>query len=290
MSLKGLGVALATPVTKSFKVDSPALERLVNHVINGGADYLVVLGTTGESPVFSWEEKLQILEKVIDLSNMRVPTVFGHGGNNTYELIRKSRDLQDLPIAALLSVSPYYNKPSQNGIIRHYELLAESSEYPIILYNVPARTGSNVEAETTLALSAHENIIGMKEASGDIEQVQKILREKRDEFLLLSGDDAATFDMIKAGADGVISVVGNIFPKPFKKMLKTIATDVLAAEKLDKDLQHVYQLLSKEGNPVSLKTGLECLGICERTVVPPLFDGSEALASSWQLAIEQIEQ
>lgn len=281
--LGGLGVALATPLNDDYSVDFSALEALVNHVIAGGVDYLVVLGTTGESPVFSWNEKLRILDFVLAKNSGRKPVVFGLGGNNTFDLIEKSRELEDYSLDAILSASPYYNKPSQQGIIRHYELLANASAHPVVLYNVPARTASNMEAETTLTLANHNNIIAMKEASGNMKQCKIIANNRPDDFTLLSGDDSQTLDLIELGADGVISVVANLFPSQFGEMTsKALRGEFDEAKKLDGDLQPAYDLSMKEGNPSSIKAGLEAKGIGTRIVKPPLFEASDELVEEWK--------
>lgn len=283
MDLSGVGVALVTPLNDDFSIDFPSLEKVVNHVIDGGVDYLVVLGTTGESPVFSWSEKLEILEFIIQVNENRVPIVFGLGGNNTFDLIEKSKDLAEYNLAAILSASPYYNKPSQEGIINHYQMLADAFPHPIILYNVPARTASNMEAATTLKLAEHPNIIGMKEASGDMKQCQSIQDNRPTGFALLSGDDAMTYELLKMGADGVISVIGNLLPKPFSQLVHSeLNGDSTNAKKLDNKLQTAYNLSMQEGNPSSIKSGLEAAGLSKRTVKPPLFDGSDHLIESWE--------
>lgn len=281
--LGGLGVALATPLNDDYSVDFSALEALVNHVIDGGVDYLVVLGTTGESPVFTWNEKLRILDFVLAKNSGRKPVVFGLGGNNTFDLVEKSRELEDYSLDAILSASPYYNKPSQQGIIRHYELLANASPHPVILYNVPARTASNMEAETTLTLAKHTNIIAMKEASGNMEQSKIIANNRPDDFILLSGDDSQTLDLIELGADGVISVVANLLPSQFGEMTsKALRAEFDEAKKLNRDLQPAYDLSMKEGNPSSIKAGLEAKGIGTRIVKPPLFEASDELVEEWK--------
>lgn len=281
--LGGVGVALTTPLNDDYSIDFPSLEELVDHVIEGGVDYLVVQGTTGETPVFTWKEKLQILDFVLAKNNGRKAIVFGLGGNNTFDLVEKSRDLKDFGIDAILSVSPYYNKPSQKGIIRHYDMIANASPHPVILYNVPARTSSNMRAETTLNLAGHPNIIGMKEASGDMEQCRQIANQRPEDFTLLSGDDTHTLDLIKSGADGVISVVANLVPDKFCTMTRAaLDGDMKNAEKLNEELNIIYQLSVKEGNPPSIKAGLEAIGIGSRRVKPPLYDASDELIEEWK--------
>ena len=280
--LGGVGVALATPQNRDYSIDFEGLERLINHVVAGGADYLVVMGTTAEAPVFSWKEKLQVLEFVMQQTSEKLPIVFGHGGNHTFNLIERTKDLKDYPIAALLSASPYYSKPSQEGILRHYEMLGDAFPHPIILYNVPSRTASNMEAETTLKLARHENIIGIKEASVDMRQCKKVLANKPQDFLFLSGNDHTTFELIQSGAEGVISVVANLVPKQFRQMVKSgLDGEFGNAEQLNSALLTAYDLSSAEGNPSSIKAGLESAGICAKTVKPPLFDASTELVAQW---------
>ena len=281
--LKGTGVALATPMNTNYTVDYPSLGKLLDHIVAGNADYIVVQGTTGESPVFSWKEKLEILEFVLDHLKNSKPVVFGLGGNNTYELIEKSKDLKAFKLAGILSASPYYNKPSQKGIIRHYTLLADAFPHPVILYNVPSRTASNMEAATTLELAKHPNIIAMKEASGDLDQCKEIADNRPDGFMLLSGDDGLAYDIIKMGGEGVISVIGNLMPEEYTTMVNTALNgDYTTASKLNDQLKVVYDMLGEEGNPSSLKAGLEALGICNRTVKPPLYDASDRLVEKWK--------
>ncbi|MEQ6168573.1 4-hydroxy-tetrahydrodipicolinate synthase [Ekhidna sp. MALMAid0563] len=281
--LKGTGVALATPMNPDYTVDYPSLGKLLDHIVGGNTNYIVVQGTTGESPVFSWEEKLQILQFVLDHLKGNKPVVFGLGGNNTFDLIEKSKDLKDYDLAGILSASPYYNKPSQEGIIRHYQLLADTFPHPIILYNVPSRTASNIEAATTLELAKHPNIIAMKEASGDLRQCQKIADKRPDGFMLLSGDDGLAYDIIKMGGEGVISVIGNLMPAEYTAMVNLALEGKFdVANEQNEKLGVVYEMLAEEGNPSSLKAGLEAIGICNRTVKPPLFDASEALVEKWK--------
>lgn len=281
--LRGTGVALATPLNDDYTVDYPSLGKLIEHIIDGNCDYLVVQGTTGESPVFSWSEKLQILEYALDTVKNRIPVVFGLGGNHTLDLIDKANDLKGYNLAAILSVSPYYSRPSQEGILRHYQMLADAFPFPIILYNVPSRTASNVEAQTTLKLSMHPNIIAMKEASGDIDQCKQITEAKSDDFFLLSGDDAMAHEIIKLGGEGVISVIGNLMPKAFTEMVNaTLNGQLDQASEMNKRLTEAYKMLSEEGNPSSLKAGLEVIQIGQRTVKPPLFDASNQLIDKWK--------
>ena len=266
-----------------MSIDFDGLKKLTEHAISGGVDYLVVLGTTGESPVFSWKEKLDILDCISEANNGRKPLVFGHGGNNTLDLIKKVKDLSSFELSGFLSVSPYYSRPSQAGIVRHFQMLADAFHKPVILYNIPARTGSNMEPETVAALSAHDNIIGVKEASGDFEQQKKVLEMTGGTFPVLSGDDAHTLNLLEAGAHGVISVIANIQPEEFTTMVNAALNgDLDTASQINNELGKCYELLSQEGNPSSLKSGLSVLGICNDTVRPPLMEGSALLKEAWE--------
>lgn len=276
--LKGTGVALATPMNKDYTVDWSSLHTLIDHTINGGVEYLVIMGTTGESPVFTWKEMLEILDFSLEKVDHRVPVVFGVGGNDTEVVVNKSKDVKSFNLEAVLSVCPYYNNPSQNGIIRHFNMIADASEFPVILYNVPGRTVTNMEAETTLTLSRHSNIVAIKEASGDLGQAEMIIQNTPDDFLVLSGNDENSMVMIELGADGVISVIANLLPKNFSEMIrKALHQDYHEATELNNHLKPFYDLLSREGNPVSLKAGLEAMGLCARTVKPPLYDATQEL-------------
>ncbi|HTJ12915.1 MAG TPA: 4-hydroxy-tetrahydrodipicolinate synthase [Dinghuibacter sp.] len=256
--LRGTGVALVTPFTTDFQVDYTALEALIEYVINGGVEYLVSLGTTGEPPVLSSEEKRQVLTFTLDKAAGRVPVVAGVGGNNTASVIR---DLETLPLdrtAAVLSNSPYYSKPSQEGIFQHYKAIAAASPKPVILYNVPGRTGSNMSAATTVRL-AHEvpGIAGMKEASGNIVQCLHILRDVPEDFLVVSGDDHLALPLIACGMDGVISVAANAWPGIFSDMVRlSLADDFGAAAPLLEQLVEGIDLLFAENNPAGVKAFL----------------------------------
>lgn len=274
---KGTGVALVTPFKSDFSIDFDALKRLVELQINNGIDFLVVQGTTGESPALSPEEKAQVLDTVITVNNGRLPVVYGIGGNHTQEVVKA---LQQVPagVDGILSVSPYYNKPTQEGIYQHYKTLAESTNLPIILYNVPGRTGSNVAAETTLRLAEIDNIVAMKEASGNMGQIMEIIRLKPANFDVLSGDDALTLPMIAAGATGVISVVGQAYPEQFTAMVDAaLENDYETARKHHYDLLHVTDLFFAEGNPGGVKVALKERGILDYFMRLPLVLVSEKL-------------
>ncbi|MGV3610652.1 MAG: 4-hydroxy-tetrahydrodipicolinate synthase [Fluviicola sp.] len=274
---KGAGVALVTPFNADMSIDFPALRRLVQEQISGGTNYLVVQGTTGESPTLNSEEKKQVLETVLEVNNGKLPIVYGAGGNNTMTV---AEAIKNIPkgVDGILSVAPYYNKPTQAGYVAHYKVLADATDLPIILYNVPGRTGSNVLAETTLELAEIKNIVAMKEASGNMEQIMEIIRCKPENFLVLSGDDAITLPLIAAGADGVISVVANSFPKQFSQMVTSALNgDFETARKLHYDLLPVTKLMFAEGNPGGVKIALEELGWMKPHMRLPLMQVSDGL-------------
>jgi len=274
---KGSGVALVTPFKSDNSIDFDALKKLVKLQIDGGTDFLVVQGTTGESPTLSQEEKMQVLQTVIDVNQGVLKIVYGVGGNNT---IAVGDTLKKVPegVDGILSVSPYYNKPIQKGIIEHYKYLASNTDLPIILYNVPGRTGSNVLPETTLALAEIPNIVAMKEASGSMEQIMEIIRLRKPEFGVLSGDDAITMPLISAGADGVISVVANAFPEKFSKMVHaSLKGDLETARKEHYDLFPITKMFFEEGNPGGVKVSLAVRGIMEEYMRLPLVPVSDGL-------------
>lgn len=272
----GAGVALVTPFSADMSIDYAALRRLVREQIDGGTDFLVVQGTTGESPTLSAAEKKQVLETVMEENNGRLPVVYGVGGNNTMAVCDA---LKQVPagVDGILSVAPYYNKPIQRGFVAHFKALAEATDLPIILYNVPGRTGSNMTAETTLELAEVKNLVAMKEASGNMEQIMEIIRCKPAGFNLLSGDDAITLPLIAAGAEGVISVVANSFPKRFANMVHSALNgDFVTARKEHYDLLPVTKLFFAEGNPGGVKVALETLGWMESHMRLPLVPVSDA--------------
>lgn len=273
----GSGVALVTPFNENGTVDFEALKKLVILQINGGTDFLVVQGTTGESPTLSMDEKQRILEFILDVNQGRMRVVYGIGGNNTSEVGETLKKLND-KIDGILSVSPYYNKPTQNGIKAHYSYLAECTELPIILYNVPGRTGSNITAETTLELSQIPNIVAVKEASGNMEQIMEIIRCRPEGFGVLSGDDALTLPLISAGADGVISVVANAFPEKFSRMVhSSLKGQLESARKEHYDLLPITKMFFEEGNPGGVKVALAKRGLMREVMRLPLFPVSNDL-------------
>ena len=272
MNLKGLGVAIITPFKEDFSVDFRALTKLINHVIDGGVDYIVSLGTTGESVVLNDQEKTSVVEHTINTVEKRVPICLGIGGNDTMAIVDKIKKTNFSNISAILSVSPYYNKPSQEGIFLHYKLISESSSVPIILYNVPGRTSSNIEASTTLKLaSKFSNIIGIKEASGDLSQISQIIKNKPKNFNVVSGDDDLTNQIIKNGGDGVISVVGQCLPELFSKMVhEALNKNFSISDKISFELSNFIESLFKNGNPSGIKSALNHLNICENILRLPL--------------------
>ncbi len=275
----GTGVAIVTPFTAKGEVDFPALTKLVEHIIKGRVEYIVVLGTTGETATLSKEEKRQVIAHIIKTTKKRVPLVLGVGGNNTAELVEqlKKDDLSDFD--AILSVSPYYNKPSQDGIYQHYKAISKASPLPIILYNVPGRTASNITAETTLRLANEfKNIIAIKEASGNIEQCMKIIKYRPDNFLIISGDDNLTLPLIASGADGVISVVANAYPKDFSDMVRfALVHDLKNAQKLHYKLMEITEQLFADGNPGGVKVVLAKKKITQPTVRLPLVEPNDTV-------------
>jgi 4-hydroxy-tetrahydrodipicolinate synthase len=278
--LKGLGVAMVTPFKKDLTIDVQALKKLTDHLVDNGADYLVVMGTTGETPTLDKEDRKLILETVIATTAGRKPIVLGVGGNNTHELCLQLDRLETTGLTAILSVAPYYSKPTQNGFFEHYKALSEHSKLPIILYNVPGRTGSNMLADTTLRIAFDcRNVIGIKEASGNMEQIMTIMRDRRKDFMVISGDDAITLPLIAAGADGVISVVGNAFPKEFGAMVHhTLKGEMNEARAMHYKLLEVTQLLFIEGNPAGIKEALSHLDICDNFLRLPLTPVSQLIS------------
>lgn len=268
----GLGVAMVTPFTSDGKVDFVSLKKLTEHLIKGGADYLVVQGTTGESVSLDAEEKRRVLDYIFEVNDKRKPVVLGLGGNNTAEVCKALQQLDVSGLSGILSVSPYYNKPTQEGIFQHYKAVSDASKLPLILYNVPGRTGSNMKAETTLRIADDcPNVIGVKEASGDLFQMEEIIQHRRDNFYVISGDDGLTLPALALGADGVISVVGNAFPKEFGRMVhQMLFGSVLNAREEHYRLRKLIDLLFVEGNPGGIKEVLEHLGICKRYMRLPL--------------------
>lgn len=289
-SLIGTGVALITPFKKDFSVDTEALTRIVNFQIDNGIDYLVVLGTTAESATLTSAEKELVIQTVIDANKNRLPLVLGVGGNNTLQVVEelKTRNLNDF--VAVLSVSPYYNKPSQEGIYQHFKAIAEASPLPIILYNVPGRTSSNMLPSTVIRLANDfKNIVAIKEAAGDIVQAMKLIQHKPKNFLVISGDDMVTLPMVLAGGAGVISVIGEGFPKQFSDMVRLgLNRKVDEAYALHYELADAIDMIFEQGNPVGIKEVFKALGLCENVVRLPLVNVNEDLANRLQQFVKKV--
>jgi 4-hydroxy-tetrahydrodipicolinate synthase len=284
--LKGTGVALVTPFTKNGDVDYLSLEKLINHCVEGGINYLVSLGTTGESVTLTDDEKTDILNFTIEKNAGRIPIVAGFGGNNTRGIIKDIERFHFNGIDAILSASPSYNKPTQEGIFQHYNAIASASPKPVILYNVPSRTSSNIQATTTLRLAELDNIIGMKEASGDFNQCMQLAKNKPKDFLLISGDDNITLGLIAYGFDGVISVVGQAFPKIFSEMVRQcLSGNFEKARQQHYKLNDITDMLFTEGNPAGVKYTLELQNVCESHVRLPLVGISDMLQKRMKEAL-----
>jgi 4-hydroxy-tetrahydrodipicolinate synthase len=281
-ALRGTGIAMVTPFLSDGQIDFEGLKKLTHHLITGGVEYLVVMGTTGESATLSKEEKLSVLQTVVTENAGRCKIVYGMGGNDTRALMQEMQQMDFSNVDAILSVSPYYNKPTQEGIYQHYKALAAVAPKPIILYNVPGRTGMNMSAETTLRL-AHDfdNIIAIKEASGNMEQVMQIIKNRPKNFLVISGDDNLTYPIIALGGDGVISVSGHGYPKLFSDMVRNgLQGNFSAALPAHYQLFKFTQLIFQEGNPGGIKVALEALGVCGASVRLPLWPVSENLKAT----------
>ena len=276
--IKGVGVALITPFN-NYQVDYPALERMVEHVINGGVDYIVALGSTAETATLSIQERKEVLRFIINKCAERVPIVVGMGSNDTHELVDQLHTFDLSGTVAILSVVPYYNKPSQEGIYRHFMAVAEASPVPVIIYNVPGRTGVNMTAETTLRLAkASKKIVAIKEACGNIEQMQAILDGKPENFLVISGDDGLTVELVKRGGSGVISVAANTFPEQFCRCIhNAMEGRIEEAEVAMERFTEPINLLFREGNPTGAKCMAKVMGLTSKEVRLPLVEGSEAL-------------
>ena len=279
-SLIGTGVALVTPFKKNFSVDTEALAKITNYVIEGGVEYLVILGTTAESATLNAEEKEVVIQTIVTANNGRVPMVLGVGGNNTAKVVEelKTRDLTKF--TAILSVSPYYNKPTQEGIYQHFKAVSEASPISIIVYNVPGRTASNMLPSTVIRLANDfENIIGIKEAAGDIVQAMKLIQTKPEGFLVISGDDMITLPMVLAGGAGVISVIGEGFPKEFSEMVRLgLNKKVTEAYKIHYKIADSIDMIFEQGNPAGIKEVFKHLGLSENIVRLPLVTVDENLS------------
>ena len=270
--IKGTGVAMVTPFSENFDIDFEALKRLTEHLVSNGVNYLVVMGTTGENPTITDFEQSRILETVKEVNENRIPVVFGIGGNNTNAIVNRMEQFDYDGVSAILSASPYYNKPNQAGIINHYTRLADTSKVPIILYNVPGRTGSMMQLDTILKLAEHENIVAVKGASGNIDHCMSLIKNKPEDFLVLSGDDSYTLPFMSVGMSGVISVVANAYPKDFSQMVRyALDGNFENARYLHYKLLPMMNAIFEDGNPGGIKVALNELNICDTAMREPLY-------------------
>lgn len=291
INLKGFGVALITPFKNDESVDYNALVKLVDYQIQNNIDYLVVLGTTAETPTLTEEEKSKIVETVINRVNGRIPIVLGLGGNNTNAIVKQLKENNFNGIDAILSVVPYYSKPSQEGIYQHYRAIAETSPLPVILYNVPGRTGVNMTAETTLRLANEfKNLVAIKEASGDMTQMDDIIKRKPENFEVISGDDGITFPLITLGAIGVISVIGNALPREFSRMTRlALAGDYQNALTIHHTFSELFNLLFVDGNPAGVKCMLHMMGYIENKLRLPLVPTRITTFEKMRLVLNELD-
>lgn len=285
--LKGTGVALVTPFHKDGSIDFKSFRKIIDKCIDGKVEYLVPLGTTGESATLTKNERRAVVDFVIEISDKRVPIVLGLGGNNTQEILDTIEEFDFDGIDAILSVSPYYNRPSQRGIFQHYKMIGNASPVPVLLYNVPSRTGSNMDADTTLQL-AHEvkNIVGIKEASGNIEKAMKIIKNKPKDFLLICGDDVLALPVTACGGDGVISVVANVYPKEMSEMIRqALDGNFDKARKIHYKLLDIIHAIFVDGNPSGVKGLLSVMGTCSEFVRLPLLPVSKSTLNRFEAMI-----
>ena len=289
-SLLGMGVALVTPFKSDLTVDHDALSKIVSFNIDNGTDYLVISGTTGESVTITKDEKKAIVETIVKTNAGRLPLVIGIGGNNTAAVIEEFKTTDLSPFAAVLSVAPYYSKPTQEGLYQHFKAVAEASSIPVILYNVPGRTAKNMEPDTSLRLARDiDNIVAIKEAGNSPEQYKVLLQKKPKDFMVISGDDDLVCDVVLSGGSGVISVIGQALPALFSNMIhKGISGDEQAAKALEKSAMPLIGLIFEENNPAGIKAVLEQLGLCNDTVRLPLVTATEALKLKIKNALAEL--
>ncbi|RLD75518.1 MAG: 4-hydroxy-tetrahydrodipicolinate synthase [Bacteroidetes bacterium] len=290
-TIKGTGVALITPFHNYGTIDFTSLGKLTKHVINGGVDFLVALGTTSEAPVLSADEKNAVLNHILEVNDGKVPVIIGVGGNNTQGIVDSLKSIDFEGVSGILSVAPYYNKPNQKGLYFHFKSIAAASPVPVILYNVPGRTSSNISAETTLRLASEfGNIAGIKEASGDLGQVMQIIKNKPEGFSVLSGDDALTYPMLALGADGVISVVANAFPRQFSQMVNlALKGNYEEARSLHYELLELIEALFEDGNPAGIKAALDAMGIAGNNLRLPLVKANKATYNKIATLVNKIK-
>ena len=285
---KGTGIALITPFKQDQSIDVEALDKIVSHVIDNGADFLVVLGTTSEAPTLTAEEKKLVINTILKTNNNRLPVLLGMGGNNTQAVIDSVRAQDFTGIQGILSVVPYYNKPNQRGMKAHFEAIADASPVPVVVYNVPGRVGVNLQAATCVELAKHPNIIAVKEASGNLQQIMEILRDKPADFDVLSGDDGITQPLMAIGAQGVISVAANAYTKPFSRMMHAMKEGLTnEALRLHYAMLKMNQLIFADGNPAGIKCLMSHMGLCENVLRLPLVKANEKVEAD---IIEEWEQ
>lgn len=289
--LRGTGVAIITPFKNDLSIDFSALGRVINHVINGGVNYIVALGTTGESVTLTKEEKHAVISYVVDTVDKRIPVVVGIGGNNTQEIVDFVRTTDLDGIDAVLSVAPYYNKPGQKGLFQHFKTFANSCPLPVILYNVPGRTGCNITADTCIGLAKEcENIVAVKEASGDLAQIMRILRGKPDSFSVISGDDMLTIPVIAAGGTGVISVLANAYPSQTSEIVNnSLKSNFKTAREIHLKFLEMIELLFVDGNPAGVKAMLNEMKICQNTLRLPLIPVGKPVMERIQKAMKEVK-
>ena len=288
---RGTGVAIVTPFKNDSSIDFAALGRVVNHIISGSVNYLVVMGTTGESVTLSREEKKAVMSYVAEVTDNRVPLVLGIGGNNTQEVINEIRHMNLSGVDGILSVAPYYNKPNQRGLFQHFKAIATSSPVPVILYNVPGRTCSNISSDTCLELATEcENIVAIKEASGDMAQIMRIIRGKPDNFSVISGDDMLTIPIIAAGGSGIISVLANAFPAATSELVNfALKSNFKPAREIQLRYLEMIELLFIDGNPAGVKAMLSLMNICQNTLRLPLVPVNRTILTRIQKAIDEVK-
>ena len=291
-SIIGTGVALVTPFKEDFSVDTEALRRIVNFSVDGGIEYLVILGTTAENATLTQEEKELVINTVVECNNGRLPLVLGVGGNNTMKVVEELESRDFSPFVAILSVSPFYNKPTQEGIYQHFKRVAEASPIPVIIYNVPGRTSSNMLPKTVLRLANDfKNIVAIKEAAGDLVQAMQILKDKPEDFLVISGDDMIALPMVLAGGSGVISVIGQGFPKEFSEMIRLgLNRKVDEAFKKQYLLADCIDMIFEQGNPAGIKQVFQSLGIADNTVRLPLVPVDESLSERIEDFVKKVDK
>jgi 4-hydroxy-tetrahydrodipicolinate synthase len=288
---KGTGVAIVTPFKNDSSIDFSATGRILNHIIKGGVNYIIVMGTTGEAPTLTKDEKQALISHVVEIVDKRIPVVIGLGGNNTQEIINCIRQMDLEGVDAILSVAPYYNKPNQRGLFQHFKEIATCSPIPVILYNVPGRTASNITSETCIELAYEcDNIIGIKEASGDLAQIMRIIKGKPENFLVISGDDMLTIPIIAAGGSGVISVLANAYPAECSELVNNaLKNNLKAAREIHFRFMESIELLFSDGNPAGIKAFLSTIGLCQNNLRLPLVPVSKTVLSRIQKVVEELK-